>query len=238
MPEPRYGRVLLKLSGEVLAGNSGGGFDPFFLSRISAEIKSVADEGVAMGVMVGGGNVLRGAVGEEAGLDRVSADYMGMLATVINGLAVQDCLRRVGIEAALLSAIEIDRVAIPATRRNALKHLSSDRVAIFVSGTGNPYFTTDTAAALRAVEMDAEVLLKGTKVDGVYSSDPKKDSRAKRFTSLSYMDFLEGGLRVMDATAVSLCMENSLPIIVFNVLEEGNLRRIVLGETVGTLVSG
>jgi uridylate kinase len=238
MPEPRYGRVLLKLSGEVLAGSRDGGFDPLFLSRISLEIKSVTDEGIALGLMIGGGNILRGAVGEEGGLDRVSADYMGMLATVINGLAVQDHLRKVGIEAELLSAIEIDRIALPATRRNALNHLSSDKVTIFVSGTGNPYFTTDTAAALRAVEMDAEVLLKGTKVDGVYSADPKKDGGAKRFTSLSYMDFLEGGLRVMDATAVSLCMENSLPIVVFNVLEEGNLRRVVMGETVGTLVAG
>ncbi|MFQ5906486.1 MAG: UMP kinase [bacterium] len=237
MAKPKYGNALLKLSGEVLAGSRTQGFDPVFLSRMSSEIRSVVGTGVRLGLMVGGGNIARGAVSERNGVDRVSADYMGMLGTVINGLAVQDYLGRAGIKAPLLSAIDIGRITEPATRRTALKYLHTEKVVIFVSGTGNPYFTTDTAAALRAIEMEAQVLLKGTKVDGVYDSDPKKNKKAKRFETLSYIHFLERGLRVMDATAVSLCMENSLPIIVFDVLKEGNLRKAVMGRKIGTLVA-
>jgi len=237
MTSPKYGNVLLKLSGEVLAGSGTGGFDPRFLSRISKEIKSVVDDGVTVGMMVGGGNIVRGAVTEQSGVDRVSADYMGMLATVINGLAIQEYLRREGIRAPLLSAIDIARVTEPATRRTAVSYLNQDGVVIFVAGTGNPYFTTDTAAALRAIETEAQVLLKGTKVDGVYDSDPQKNAGAKRYSNLSYMEFLNGRLKVMDATAISLCMENSLPIVVFNVLKEGNLRKVIMGSRVGTLVA-
>jgi uridylate kinase len=237
MTEPKYRSVLLKLSGEVLAGSGTGGSDPRFLSRISKEIKSVVDLGVTLGMMVGGGNIVRGAVTEQSGVDRVSADYMGMLATVINGLAVQEYLRREGIRAPLLSAMDITRVTEPATRRTALRYLTEEGVVVFVAGTGNPYFTTDTAAALRAIETEAQVLLKGTKVDGVYDSDPLKNDGAKMYSDLSYMEFLRGRLRVMDATAVSLCMENSLPIIVFNVLKEGNLRKVILGGRVGTFVA-
>lgn len=237
MAKPKYGRVVLKLSGEVLAGGSTGEFNPGFLCRISEEIKSLTDEGVCVGLMVGGGNIVRGALTARDGFERVSADYMGMLATVINGLAIQDHLVRVGIRAPLLSAIEITGVTEPATRRNALSYLDGERVVIFVSGTGNPYFTTDTAAALRAVETDAQVLLKGTKVDGVYDSDPLKNLQAKKYSSLSYIEFLKEGLRVMDATAVSLCMENSLPIIVFDILKEGNLTKAIMGDKVGTLVA-
>jgi uridylate kinase len=237
MAKPKYESVLLKLSGEVLAGNRTRGFDPVFLSRISSEIRSAVKQGVRLGIMVGGGNIARGAGPEFAVLDRVSADYMGMLGTVINGLALQDYLGRAGVEAAILSGIDIDRITEPATRKRALAYLDKKRVLIFVSGTGNPYFTTDTAAALRAIEMKAEVLMKGTKVDGVYDSDPKKNSRAGRFESLSYIQFLERRLKVMDATAVSLCMENSLPIVVFDVLKEGNLRKAVLGSKTGTVIA-
>jgi uridylate kinase len=237
MTKPKYGSVLLKLSGEVLAGSGTGGFDPHFLSRISKEIKSVVEEGVSVGMMVGGGNIVRGAVIEQSGIDRVSADYMGMLATVVNGLAIQEYLAREKLRARLLSAMDIARVTEPATRRTARRYLADDGVVIFVAGTGNPYFTTDTAAALRAIETGADVLLKGTKVDGVYDSDPEKDGAAKMFSTLSYMEFLRGRLKVMDATAISLCMENSLPIVVFNILKVGNLKRVVMGSRVGTLVA-
>jgi len=236
MAKPKYENVLLKLSGEVLAGGDRWGLDPVFLSRISTEVKTVEEAGVRLGLMVGGGNVVRGARSEDLGVDRACADYMGMLGTVVNGLALQDYLERTGIRAPLLSTIDIGQITEPATRRTVLKYLESEKVVIFVSGTGNPYFTTDTAAALRAVEMNAQVLLKGTKVDGVYDSDPKTNTKARKFETLSYIRFLERGLKVMDATAVSLCMENSLPIIVFDILKEGNLHKAIMGSSIGTRI--
>jgi uridylate kinase len=231
-------RLLLKLSGEALAGEAGWGIDPAIVQRICAEIATVVAAGVQVGLVLGGGNLFRGAALQAAGLDRVTGDQMGMLATVMNGLALQDALERAGIPTRVMTAIAMNEIAEPYIRRRAIRHLEKGRVTIFVAGTGNPYFTTDTAAALRAVEIGATVLLKATKVDGVYDADPLTHPDAKRYTELTYGDVLAGRLAVLDATAVSLCMENDLPIIVFDLNEPDNIRRAALGEQVGTRISG
>jgi len=232
-----YQRVLLKLSGEALGdGSSGHGIDPDGVQRIARQVARVAGLGVELAIVVGGGNILRGAQFSKLGATRASADYMGMLATVINALALQDALEQQGLETRVQTAIEIRQVAEPFVRRRALSHLAQGRVVILAGGTGNPFFTTDTAAALRATELSCEVLLKGTKVDGVYTADPKKDKLAKRYAELTYMEVLQQGLAVMDGTAITLCMENRLPVIVFNLFEEGNLERVVRGETLGTRI--
>ena len=233
----RYRRVLLKLSGELLGQAGGGGISIEKLITLSKEVAAVKALGVEFGVVIGGGNILRGATASEKGIDRVSADYMGMLATVINSLALQNALENEGIQTRVMSAISMEQLAEPYIRRRAIRHIDKGRVVIFAGGTGNPYFSTDTAAALRAIEIEAEAVLKGTKVDGVYEMDPVKNPGAKRFDSLKYIDVLNKGLRVMDATAISLCMENSLPIIVFNLNGDKNLQKIMQGEKVGTIVS-
>ncbi len=233
----RYRRVLLKLSGELLRNSETDGISAERLSRLAGEIAGVRRLGAEVGVVVGGGNILRGSVASERGIDRVSADYMGMLATVINALALQAVLEKQGVETRVMTAIAMMQLAEPYIRRRAIRHIEKGRVVILAGGTGNPYFSTDTAAALRAVEIQAEAVLKGTKVDGVYDSDPVKNPRAKKFDSLTYIDVLNKGLRVMDATAVSLCMENSLPIVVFNLSGDQNLQRLMRGENVGTVVS-
>jgi uridylate kinase len=233
----RYKRVLLKLSGELVRHPDGEGISVERLSRLAGEIAGVRRLGADVGVVIGGGNILRGAAASERGIDRVSADYMGMLATVINALALQAVLEKQGVETRVMTAIAMAQVAEPYIRRRAIRHIEKGRVVILAGGTGNPYFSTDTAAALRAIEIGAEAVLKGTKVDGVYDSDPVKNPHAKKFESLSYIDVLNKGLRVMDATAVSLCMENSLPIVVFNLNGDQNLQRIIRGEKVGTVVS-
>jgi uridylate kinase len=232
-----YQRVLLKLSGEALGdGSTGHGIDPDGVQRIARQVARVAGLGVELAIVVGGGNILRGAQFSKLGATRASADYMGMLGTVINALALQDALEQQGLETRVQTAIEIRQVAEPFVRRRALSHLAQGRVVILAGGTGNPFFTTDTAAALRATELSCEVLLKGTKVDGVYTADPKKDKQAKRYEELTYMEVLQQGLAVMDGTAITLCMENRLPVIVFNLFEEGNLERVVRGETLGTRI--
>jgi len=232
-----YQRVLLKLSGEALGdGSSGHGIDPDGVQRIARQVARVAGLGVELAIVVGGGNILRGAQFSTLGATRASADYMGMLGTVINALALQDALEQQGLETRVQTAIEIRQVAEPFVRRRALSHLAQGRVVILAGGTGNPFFTTDTAAALRATELSCEVLLKGTKVDGVYTADPKKDKQARRYEELTYMEVLQQGLAVMDGTAITLCMENRLPVIVFNLFEEGNLERVVRGETLGTRI--
>jgi len=236
-PQPRYRRVLLKLSGEALMGERGFGLSRAALGSLSDEIVETCALGVGVALVVGGGNFFRGAAATVEGMDRVSADQMGMLATLINALALQDALERRGVDTRVLSALEVRDVAEPFVRRRALRHLEKGRVVILAAGTGNPYFTTDTAAALRAMEIKAEVLLKATKVDGVYSADPVEDPGARRLKKLKYLEVLERGLKVMDATAISLCMDNGLPIVVFNVRQRGNIRRIVLGEDVGSVVS-
>jgi len=233
---PIYKRVLLKLSGEALLGEKAFGIDRNFTDYLAHEIKSIHSLGVEVAAVVGGGNIFRGVSDNAHGMDRVSADHMGMLATVINGLAVQDALERAGVFTRVLSAIEMREVAEPFIRRRAIRHMEKGRVAIFAGGIGNPYFSTDTAAALRAMEVKAEIILKGTKVDGIYDSDPMKNPKARRFQHLRYMDVLKKGLKVMDTTAISLCMDNRLPIIVYNLRVKGNLRRIVTGEKIGTLV--
>jgi len=232
----RYKRVLLKLSGEALLGEKSFGIDRAFTDYIAREIQSVHDLGVQVSAVVGGGNIFRGVSENAQGMDRVSADQMGMLATVINGLALQDALERVGLLTRVLSAIEMREVAEPFIRRRAMRHMEKGRVVIFAGGTGNPYFSTDTAAALRAMEVKSEVILKGTKVDGIYDADPLTHPRAKKFERLTYLEVLQKGLRVMDTTAISLCMDNGLPIIVYNLKEKGNLKRIVLGQRIGTKV--
>ena len=232
--KPRYRRVLLKLSGEALMGDQGYGISQVILDRLSDELKVVHELGVELALVVGGGNIFRGAAAE--GMDRVSADHMGMLATLINSLALQDALEQRGVYTRVLSALEIRQVAEPFLRRRALRHLEKGRIVILAAGTGNPYFTTDSAAALRAMEVKAEVLLKATKVDGVYSADPHKVPDAKLLKRLTYLEVVEKGLKVMDTTAVTLCMDNQLPIVVFNLLEPGNIRRIVCGEDVGSIV--
>ena len=232
-----YQRVLLKLSGEALGDPaSGHGIDPEAVQAIARQIARVAGLGVEIAVVSGGGNILRGAEFSQLGGGRASADYMGMLGTVINGLALSDALEQQGLETRVMTAIEIRQVAEPFVRRVALSHLKKGRVVILSAGTGNPFFTTDTAAALRATELACEVLLKATKVDGVYTADPKRDATAKRYEELSYMDVLQQGLRVMDGTAITLCMENRLPVVVFNMFEEGNLERVVRGERLGTKI--
>jgi uridylate kinase len=235
---PAYGRVLLKLSGEALLGEKTFGIDRNFADYLAAEIREIHDLGVEVAVVVGGGNIFRGVSDTARGMDRVSADQMGMLATVINGLALQDALERADVLTRVLSAIEIRQVAEPFIRRRAIRHLEKKRVVVFAAGTGNPYFSTDTAAALRAMEIKAEIILKGTKVDGIYDKDPVKNPDARRFESLTYMDVLKKGLAVMDGTAVALCKDNALPIIVYDLKQKGNLRRIVLGEKIGTTVRG
>ena len=234
----KYKRILLKLSGEILAGDNQGGIDPNILNQLVAQIKEVSELGIETAVVIGGGNIFRGVQAGSQGLDRVTGDYMGMLATAINALALQDRLEAEGVYTRVLSAIEMKEISEPYIKRRATRHLEKGRVVIFACGTGNPFFTTDTAASLRAMEMGADVLLKGTKVDYVYDSDPKKNKDAQPFKKISFMDVLQRGLRVMDTAAISLCMDNHLPIIVFNVGVEGNLRRIVCGERVGTLVQG
>jgi uridylate kinase len=229
-------RILLKLSGELLAGEGGQGIDEAILAGLADEIRDVHALGVQIGIVLGGGNIFRGVAGSARGMDRVSADHMGMLATVINALSLQDALEKRGLFTRVLSAIRMDQVAEPWIRRRAVRHLEKGRIVVMAAGTGNPYFTTDTAAVLRAVEIGADVVLKGTKVDGVYSGDPKKDASATFFPRIGYMDILNKDLKVMDATAISLCRDNHLPLIVFNVGVRGNLVRIVNGEAVGTTV--
>jgi len=233
---PVYSRILLKLSGEALMGEQAFGIDPGITTQIAREIGEVQSLGVQTGVVIGGGNLFRGLAASARGMDRSTADSMGMLATVINALALQDALEQIGVTTRVATAIEMRSVAEPFIRRRAIRHLEKGRVVVFAAGTGNPYFTTDTAAALRAMEMRAEVILKGTKVDGVYTADPMIDRTAKRYDSISYLQVLEQGLKVMDATAISLCMDNKLPIIVFNLRQGGNLRRVIMGEPVGTTV--
>jgi uridylate kinase len=233
-----YKRILLKLSGEALAGGRDYGIDPGIISFIAEEVKVVHGLGVQIGMVIGGGNIFRGVEAGARGMDRASADYMGMLATVINGLALQDALEQVGVDTRVQTAIEMREVAEPFIRRRALRHLDKGRVVIFVGGTGNPYFTTDTAAALRAMEIGAQVVFKATKVDGVYTADPKADPTARKFEELTYLEVLSRRLKVMDSTAISLCMDNGFPIVVFNLHERGRLRQLVLGERVGTLVRG
>ncbi len=238
MTQPRYKRILLKLSGEALMGAQGYGIDHAVLDTITSEVKEICNLGVEVAIVIGGGNIFRGLSGAAKGMERASADYMGMLATVLNALALQNVLENKGVVTRVQSAIEMRELAETYIRRRAVRHLEKGRVVIFAAGTGNPYFTTDTAAALRAMEIGAEVIMKATKVDGVYSADPMKDKTATKFDSLTYLDVLRKDLRVMDATAISLCMDNSLPIIVFNLNVPGNIKKIVLGATVGTLVTG
>jgi len=237
--KPIYKRIVLKLSGEALQGKQSHGIDQKVLASLAKQIKQIKDLGVEVAIVLGGGNIFRGLENtENRGLEmeRSVADYMGMLATVINGLALQDALEKLGLPTRVMTAIEMQRIAEPYIRRRAIRHLEKGRVVIFVAGTGNPYFTTDTAAALRAMEINADVILKGTKVEGIFSSDPLKDKKAYKFKELKYIDILKKGLKVMDATAVSLCMDNHLPIIVFNINIPGNIKRVVLGEKVGTIV--
>ena len=237
MAAPSYRRVLLKLSGEALMGEEAFGIDPPVADQIAREIAEVQALGVETAVMIGGGNIFRGIAASARGLDRATADYMGMLATVINGLALSDAIERQGFETRLVTAIEMRQVAEPFIRRRSIRHLEKGRVVVFGAGMGNPYFTTDTAAALRAMEIKADVILKATKVDGVFTADPELDPAATRLGKLSYLQVLEQQLKVMDATAISLCMDNELPIVVFNLRVRGNIRRAILGEPVGSVVS-
>lgn len=230
-----YKRILLKLSGEAMTGNGAFGIDPEVVRGLAREISDIHDLGAEIAVVMGGGNFFRGT--EESWMDRATADYSGMLATVINSLALQDTLEKTGVYTRVLSAISMQQVAEPYIRRRAIRHMEKKRVVIFAAGTGNPYFSTDTAASLRAMEVRADVILKGTKVDGVYSADPFKDKKAKRFTHLSYLDVLKKNIKVMDATAISLCMDNKMPIVVFDIFKKGNLKRVVCGEKIGTTVS-
>jgi uridylate kinase len=234
-PTPKYRRVLLKISGEAFSGTETG-VDVHTTEDMARQIAEVHRDGVSVAVVVGGGNIWRGKVHEEAGMDRATADYMGMLATVINALALQDALERMGVPSRVQTAIAMHQIAEPYIRRRAIRHLEKGRVVIFAAGTGNPYFTTDTTAALRAVEVGAEAILKATKVDGIYSADPKKYPDATRFEQLAYLEVLQRGLEVMDNTALTLCMDNNLPIIVFDMAVPGNIRRVVWGESIGTLV--
>ncbi len=238
MDRRRFRRILLKLSGEALKGERSYGIDNTTVTGIADEIQDVRELGIEIAVVIGGGNIYRGSSGEVECVEKTSADYMGMLATVINGLALQGALEKLGIYTRVLTAIEMHQLAEPYIRRRAIRHLEKGRVVILAGGTGNPYFTTDTAAALRAIEIGADVILKATKVDGVYSSDPLKDKDATKYEELTYMDVLKMQLSVMDNTAISLCMDNHLPIIVFNFKEKGNIRRIVLGEKIGSIVRG
>ena len=238
MDRPAYRRVLLKLSGEALMGKSAFGIDPEVVDAIAAEIRGVVDLGVQLGVVIGGGNIFRGVEAGARGMDRTSADYMGMLATVINSLALQSALEHRGVVTRVQTAIEMKAVAEPFIQRRAIRHLEKGRVVIFGAGTGNPYFTTDTAATLRAVEIKADILIKATKVDGVYDRDPVRDANAIKYEKISYTEVLTKNLKVMDATAISLCRDNGLPLVVFNLQTAGNIKRVVCGETVGTVVGG
>ena len=236
-PNPKYQRVLLKLSGESLMGRQGFGIDSEVISHLAEEIREIRDLGVGVACVIGGGNIFRGlAAGAAGGMDRVTGDHMGMLATLINSLALQDRLEHVGVHTRVLSAIEVRQVAEPYIRRRAVRHLEKGRIIIIAAGTGNPYFTTDTAAALRAMEVKAEIILKATRVDGIYSSDPEKVPDAVRYDEITHLQVLERGLQVMDSTAISLCMDNRVPIIVFNSNIRGNIRRVILGEKIGSLV--
>ncbi len=234
---PKYNRILLKLSGESLMGDRNFGIDPKMLEQYAIEIKSITDIGVQVAVVIGGGNIYRGMNEAETGIERAHGDYMGMLATVINGMALQAALEKAGVKTRLQSAIEMEQVAEPYIRRKAIRHLEKGRVVIFGAGTGNPYFTTDTAGSLRAIEINAQVILKGTRVDGIYTADPEKDPTAERFDKLSFSDVISKGLKVMDMTAFTLCQENNLPIIVFDMNTTGNLLDVVAGKTVGTIVN-
>lgn len=233
----KYQRVLFKVSGEVLAGEQGFGIDPKMLDIIADQIKEITSMGVEAAVVIGGGNIFRGIAGSAAGMERTSADYMGMLATVLNALALQNILERKGVYTRVQSAIEMKELAEGYIRRKAIRHLEKKRVVIFAAGTGNPYFSTDTAAVLRAMEIGAEVILKGTKVDGVFDRDPMKDPAARKFSELTFFEVIEKGLKIMDSTAVTLCMDNNLPLIVFNIKDKENIRKVLMGERVGTLIS-
>ena len=234
--EPAYKRILLKLSGESLIGNLSHGIDFDTTKSIAEEIKEIHDLGVEIAMMIGGGNIFRGIRGTEAGIDRASADYMGLLGTIMNGIALQDALEKIGVFTRHISAIEVKAVAEPFIKKRVIRHLQKRRVIIFTAGIGSPFFTTDTAAALRALEIRAEVVLKATKVDGVYSADPMLDKEAKKFSTIKYLDVIKKGLKVMDATAISLCKENNLPIVVFNLKKSGNIKKAVLGQEVGTKI--
>lgn len=237
MKKPAYKRILLKLSGEAMMGQQEHGIDAEMCASLAAQIKEIVELGVSVVLVVGGGNIFRGQVASKKfGLDRSVADYMGMLATVLNGLALQNALEKIGVPTRVMSAIAMHAVAEPYIRRRALRHLEKGRVVIFVAGTGNPYFTTDTTAALRAAEVEADVILKATKVDGVYSADPMLDKKALKYPTLKFIDVLKKNLKVMDSTAISMCMDNNLPIIVFNLLQEGNIKKVVCGEKIGTIV--
>lgn len=238
MSSAKYRRVILKLSGEALAGSKGIGIDPQIVSSIAREVKEITDIGVQVAIVVGAGNIWRGVQGMKMGIDRATSDYMGMLGTVINAMALQDSLEKQGVDTRVQSAIEMREVAEPYIRRRALRHLEKGRVVIFAAGTGNPYFSTDTCAALRAAEIEAEVILMAKKVDGVYDADPMENPTAKKYKELAYIDVLKQGLGVMDATATSLCMDNRIPIIVFGITEPDNIKRAVMGEKIGTFVKG
>ncbi|HEY2991376.1 MAG TPA: UMP kinase [Methylomirabilota bacterium] len=235
--QPAYRRIVLKLSGEALAGDQGYGVDPAVLGRIGAEVREVINLGVQVAIVIGGGNIFRGLAASAGGMDRSTADYMGMLATVINALALQDALEKAGCQTRVLSAIEMRAVAEPYIRRRAIRHLEKGRVVIFAAGTGNPFFTTDTAGALRAVEIGADAIMKATKVDGIYPADPARDKTAERLPKVTYIEVLNRRLEVMDTTAISLCMDNKLPIVVFDLTRSGNIKRIVCGEPVGSVVT-
>jgi len=238
MKKPIYKRVLLKIGGESLSGEKGFGIDIKKINFISQQLAEIRELGVEIAIVIGGGNIFRGKEGSAIGINRVSADYMGMLATIINALALQDSLEKLGIETRVQTAIEMKAIAEPYIRRRAMRHLEKNRVVILASGTGNPYFTTDTAASLRAIELNAEAVLKATKVDGIYESDPMINKEAVKFNKLGFLEFLNKGLKVMDATSISLCMENNIPVIVFNLNLNGNIKRVILGEKIGTIVRG
>ncbi len=237
-PQPIFQRVLLKLSGEALVGDQEYGISPAVVETVAEEVKEVRSLGVEVGIVIGAGNIYRGVAASAKGMDRATADQMGMLATVINSLALQDALEKKGIFTRVMSAIEMHQIAEPYIRRRAVRHLEKGRVVIFAGGTGNPFFTTDTAAALRAMEVKAQAILKATKVEGVYDHDPVVDKKAKKFESLSYIEVLNRGLKIMDSAAISLCMDNCLPIIVFNLTRRGNIKRVVMGQKIGTIIGG
>ncbi|PYZ98040.1 UMP kinase [Alteribacter lacisalsi] len=239
MENPKYNRIVLKLSGEALAGDQGYGIDPSVIQSIGEQIREIVALDVEVAIIVGGGNIWRGMAGSAKGMDRATADYMGMLATVMNSLALQDSLENIGVQTRVQTSIEMRQVAEPYIRRRAIRHLEKKRVVIFAAGTGNPYFSTDTTAALRAAEIEADVILMAkNKVDGVYSADPSVDANAKKYESLTYLDLLKDGLAVMDSTASSLCMDNNIPLIVFSIMEKGNIKRAVIGEEIGTVIRG
>ena len=237
MPGPKYGRILLKLSGEVLAGKQEFGIDPQMASKLALEIKSIHELNVSIGLIIGAGNIFRGMEASTKGMERVTGDYLGMLATIMNAISLQDALEKEDVETRTLSAITVSQIAEPYIRRRALRHLDKNRVVIVAGGTGNPYFTTDTAAALRAKELKANVLLKGTKVDGVYDKDPVLYSDAKKYNEISYSEVLKKNIRIMDLTAITLCKENTLPIHVFNINKSGDLKKVILGESIGTTIN-